>query len=90
MLESELSKFYDDQVPFKTISEEAKINYEGIEYMSYYKQIKTDFNKIDSLAVFSVKWKEDINSNILQVQEQKLNLWLKKRLELDTLKVVRE
>lgn len=90
LLESELSKFYDDQVPFKTISEEAKINYEGIEYMSYYKQIKTDFNKIDSLAVFSVKWKEDINSKILQEQEQKLNLWLKKRLELDTLKVVRE
>ena len=90
LLESELSKFYDDQVPFKTISEEAKINYEGIEHMSYYKQIKTDFNKIDSLAVFSVKWKEDINSKILQGQEQKLNLWLKKRLDLDTLKVVRE
>ncbi|MDX5585116.1 MAG: DUF389 domain-containing protein [Aureibaculum sp.] len=90
LLESELSKFYDDQVPFKTISEEAKINYEGIERMSYYKQIKTDFNKIDSLAVFSVKWKEDINSKILQGQEQKLNLWLKKRLDLDTLKVVRE
>ena len=90
LLESELSKFYDDQVPFRTISEEAKINYEGIERMSYYKQIKTDFNKIDSLAVFSVKWKEDINSKILKEQEQKLNLWLKKRLELDTLKVVRE
>ncbi len=90
LLESELSKFYDDQVPFKTISEEAKINYEGIEQMSYYKQIKTDFNKIDSLAVFSVKWKEDFNSKTLLEQEQKLNLWLKKRLDLDTLKVVRE
>jgi len=90
LLEGELSKFYDDQVPFKTISEEAKINYEGIEHMSYYKQIKTDFNKIDSLAVFSVKWKEDFNSKTLLEQEQKLNLWLKKRLELDTLKVVRE
>ena len=58
--------------------------------MSYYKQIKTDFNKIDSLAVFSVKWKEDISSISLQEQEQKLNLWLKKRLALDTLRVVRE
>ena len=90
LLESELSKFYSTQVPFKTISEEAKINYDGIEQMSYYKQIKTDFNKIDSLTVFSIKWKEGFNSKTLAEQEQKLNLWLKKRLVLDTLKVVRE
>lgn len=90
LLESELSKYFDDQVPFKVISEEAKIIYEGIEEMSYYKQIKTDFSKIDSLAVFSIKWKEEVDSKNLQVQEEKLKLWLKKRLELDTLKVVRE
>ena len=90
LLESELPKYYDDQIPFKTISEESKINYDGIEEMSYYRQIKTDFNKIDSLNVFSVKWKKGLNSKDLINQEQKLNLWLKKRLELDTLKVVRE
>ena len=90
LLESELSKFYEDQVPFKTISEESKINYDGIEEMSYYRQIKTDFNKIDSLNVFSVKWKKDLDNKDLMNQEQKLNLWLKKRLELDNLKVVRE
>ena len=90
LLESELSKYFDDQVPFKVISEEAKIIYEGIEEMSYYKQIKTDFSKIDSLAVFSIKWKEEVDPKNLQVQEEKLKLWLKKRLELDTLKVVRE
>lgn len=90
LLESELSKFYSAQIPFKSISEEAKINYDGIEQMSYYKQIKTDFNKIDSLAVFSIKWKEGFNNKTLAEQEQRLNLWLKKRLALDTLKVVRE
>jgi len=90
LLESELSKYYEEQVPFKTISEESKINYDGIEEMSYYRQIKTDFNKIDSLNVFSVKWKKDLDNKDLMNQEQKLNLWLKKRLELDNLKVVRE
>ena len=90
LLESELSKYFDDQVPFKVISEEAKIIYEGIEEMSYYKQIKTDFSKIDSLAVFSIKWKEEVDPKNLKAQEEKLKLWLKKRLELDTLKVVRE
>jgi len=90
LLESEISRYFDDQVPFKVISEEAKIIYEGIEEMSYYKQIKTDFSKIDSLAVFSIKWKEEVDPKKLQAQEEKLKLWLKKRLELDTLKVVRE
>ncbi len=90
LLESELSKFYDKQVPFKSVSEEAKIVFGNIEQMSYYKQIKTDFKKIDSLAVFSIKWKENIKRKVKEQQEQKLRLWLKKRLELDTLKVVRE
>ena len=82
LLESELSKFYEDQVPFKTISEESKINYDGIEEMSYYRQIKTDFNKIDSLNVFSVKWKKDLDNKDLMNQEQKLNLWLKKKVRI--------
>lgn len=98
LLETELSKFYDSQVPFKIVSEEAKIIYEGIEQMSYYKQISTSFNKLDSIHfnkldsinVFSVKWKNNIKRKIREQQEQKLKLWLKKRLELDTLKVVRE
>lgn len=98
LLETELSKFYDGQVPFKTISEEAKIIYEEIEQLSYYKQISTSFNKldsihfnkIDSINVFSVKWKNNIKRKIREQQEQKLKQWLKKRLELDTLKVVKE
>ncbi len=90
LLESELSNFYDNQVPFKTISDETKINYDGIEALSYYKQIKTDFNSIDSLAVFSVKWKENIKRKMQEQQEQKLKSWLKVRLKLDTLVVVRE
>ncbi len=98
LLESELSKFYDTQVPFKTVSEEAQIIYEDIEQLSYYKQISISFNKLDSvhfnkmdsIDVFSVTWKNNVKRKILEQQEQKLKLWLKKRLKLDTLKVVRE
>jgi uncharacterized hydrophobic protein (TIGR00271 family) len=98
LLETELSKFYDGQVPFKAISDEAKIIYEGIEQMSYYKQISISFNKLDSIHfnkldsinVFSVKWKDNIKRKIREQEEQNLKLWLKKRLKLDTLKVVNE
>ncbi|HHC79465.1 MAG TPA: DUF389 domain-containing protein [Flavobacteriia bacterium] len=98
LLESELSKFYKEIVPFKTVSEEAKINYEDLERLSYYKQISRSFdkkdsihyNKMDSINVFSVKWKSHVKRKKLENEEKKLKLWLKKRLALDTLKVVRE
>lgn len=90
LLENELNKFYRDQIPFKSVSEEAKINYNGIEQMSYAKKVVTNFSKIDSIAFFSIKWKDNLGKNELDQQEQKLKLWLKTRLELDTLKVVRE
>ncbi len=98
LLETELSKFYKAVVPFKTISEEATIIYDGIEQMSYYKQISRSFNKqdslryhkMDSIDVFSVRWKKEVKKKVKDLQEEKLRLWLKKRLELDTLKMVRE
>jgi uncharacterized hydrophobic protein (TIGR00271 family) len=90
LLESELSKFYNEIVPFKEVSEEAKINYDAIEGMSYYKEITTDFNKIDSIAVFSIKWKDNTRQKTKEDQEKRLKLWLKKRLELDTLKVIQK
>ena len=98
LLEVELSKYYKAIVPFKSVSDEAQIIYDGIDQLSYYKQISTSFNKtdslrynkIDSIDVFSVKWKEKAKKKRIEAQEEKLKLWLKKRLKLDTLKVVRE
>ncbi|MET2985547.1 TIGR00341 family protein [Aureibaculum conchae] len=90
LLESELNKFYKDQIPFQSVSEEAKINYEGIEKMSYAKKVVTDFSKIDSIAFFSIEWKKELKQQEINQQEAKLKLWLKTRLALDTLKIIRE
>ena len=90
LLENELAKFYKDQVPFKNISEEARIIYGDMVKMSYYNRIETDFTKIDSIPVFSIKWKDKIDKKTIKEQEMKLNLWLKTRLKLDTLTIVRE
>lgn len=90
LLENELAKFYKDRVPFKNISEEARIIYENMVKMSYYNRIETDFTKIDSIPVFSIQWKEGVDTMAIRQQELKLNLWLRTRLKLDTLKIVRE
>ncbi|MFT4684651.1 MAG: putative hydrophobic protein (TIGR00271 family) [Urechidicola sp.] len=86
LLEAELNTYY--KVPFSNISQEAKINYTGLKTLSYANVITTNFKSTDTLSVFTTTWYDSIPNN--QEQELKLKLWLKTRLSLDTLKVMRE
>jgi len=89
-LETELRNQFDNKIPFLKISEEAKINYDGLEEISYSNVIKTNFKKVDTLTIFNVKWFDSIPKKLIIKQEQKLYSWLKTRLELDTLNVIRK
>ena len=60
LLESELSKYYDSQIPFIQISKEAQINYTGLSQLSYAKLINTTFNAVDTITVFNAKWYDSI------------------------------
>lgn len=87
ILETELSKHFKSQIPFKQISEEAQINYSGLEALSYANLVSTDFKKIDTITVFNTKWYDSVPNT--QLQEVQLKKWLKTRLELDTLIVTK-
>jgi len=89
-LENALNSEFNNKVPFLKISEEAKINYDGLQEISYSHRIKTNFSKVDTLAVFNVKWFDSISKDIVKTEEIKLGKWLKTRLSLDTLLVVKE
>jgi uncharacterized hydrophobic protein (TIGR00271 family) len=82
LLETELSKYYDSQIPFIQISKEAQINYIGLEQLSYAKYVKTNFNTVDTIVVFNAKWNDSIVSS--EPQKVLLKKWLKTRLNLDT------
>jgi len=87
MLESEISKYFSDQIPFIQISKEAQINYNGLAEISYSKQITTNFKNIDTINVFNTKWYDSVPN--ISLQEIKLEKWLKTRLNLDTLVVIK-
>jgi len=76
------------EFPFLQISEEAKINYKGLQSISYANKITTDFNKIDTIAVFSTQWYDSVPT--IKEDFDKLQLWLKTRLDLDTIVVLKE
>lgn len=81
MLETELKKY--SAVPFVQISREAQINYNGLRTLGYARQISTNFDKVDTLHVFTATWYDSIPETIQQ--EKLLKKWLKTRLQLDTL-----
>ncbi|RNC89234.1 MAG: DUF389 domain-containing protein [Allomuricauda sp.] len=84
-----LSSAASQQIPFQEISAEARINHENLAELGFSYKIKTDFNKLDTVPVFEVKWKQGVSSGQLEKDQKKLADWLKLRLQNDKLQVKR-
>ncbi len=86
-LENKIAILTLQNVPFKQLSEELKINYEGVEAFSYSNKITTNYQKTDTLPVINISWKKDVPIKERRAQLQKIQAWLKYKLKLDTLQV---
>ena len=84
----QLTKLERNYIPFEDLSKEVKINYETIDQFSYASLINSNFVKIDTLAVFTVKWNDSLTTAESRAKDKvKLERWLKLKLKLDTLLV---
>lgn len=87
-LEDEITKLtIKDNIPFETISKELKVTFDGLQKFSYSKRVSTNFEKTDTLPVFSVSWDKAILSRDRVTNMKKMENLLKIRLKLDTLAV---
>jgi uncharacterized hydrophobic protein (TIGR00271 family) len=87
-LEDEIAKLtVKDKIPFEQISKELRITFEGIENFSYSKRVSTNFEKTDTLPVFSVTWDNNVRSKARANNMEKMASILKLRLNMDTLVV---
>ena len=84
-LEDEISFMKVKNFPFKQLSDEIKINYEGLESFGFSNKITTNFNKIDTLPVVSLRWKDDIPLQKRKEDSGKIERWIKLKMKLDTL-----
>jgi uncharacterized hydrophobic protein (TIGR00271 family) len=82
---TKLSRLERDIIPFQEICIEAKINYENLETISYASTLRSNFSKIDTLAVFNVTWNDSISKENEAKDMKKLYEWLKYKLKRDTL-----
>lgn len=88
LLEAELkrlNKLNARQIPFQDISAEAQTNYENLEYLAFSNAIRTDFKKLDTVAVFEAKWKREARRAEVLKDAKKLHSWLKIRLKDSTI-----
>lgn len=84
---AQLSQLEKDQIPFQDLCDEATINYENLQGLSYSKTLVSDFQKIDTLSMFTAKWADTVPQNVIQKDKARLYQWLKFKLKVDTLVV---
>ncbi|MFD1162672.1 MULTISPECIES: TIGR00341 family protein [Hwangdonia] len=86
----QLSQYEQNYIPFEGLTNEVEINYENIDEFSYAKVINTNFKKTDTLSVFSVKWIDSLTNESVRAKErEKLEKWLKLKLNTNKLEVKR-
>lgn len=86
-LDKELRKYKSSDIGFGELSKEIKINYENLEQIVYSKEFISDFNKVDTVTVVSVKWKSDIRKREKELEEQRLQKYLEARLKVKSIKI---
>jgi len=82
---AKLSMLEADQIPFESIAEEARINYDGLKGLSFSIKLVSDFNNIDTLTVFTAKWKDSLPPAKVSADKKRLYEWLKFKVPADSL-----
>lgn len=86
----ELSKLEKNHIDLNALLDEMKISYDKIDQFTYANVINSNFKKMDTLRVFSVKWVDSLTNEKFRDQDkERLEKWLKYKLKLDTLVVKR-
>jgi len=88
---SQLSKFERNDIDFPDLTNEVKAFSENVEQISFSNVITSNFTKVDTLSVFSVKWIDSLtNAQTRESERIRLEKWLRVKLsKLDTLVVRR-
>lgn len=91
---NELIQKERDTVPFSSIKNEIKIQYPKLEKFAFAQSIETSLTidsieQRDTIPTFLLKWNKKIRNRELQQKEKQISNWLKVRLRMDTVRVIR-
>ncbi len=86
-LEKDLRKYYANDIRFDRIIKEIQINYDDLQSISFAREYRSDFEKMDTINIISVKWKAKVRNKNKKDQEQKLKEWLEQRLKIKNIEI---
>ncbi|MBT0607481.1 DUF389 domain-containing protein [Aequorivita echinoideorum] len=86
-LEDQIAIIKVQNLAFGDLSQELKLNYEGVETFSFSNKITTDFKRTDTIPVVSLQWKKGVSSRERRENSEKIKAWLKFKMKLDTLQI---
>ena len=84
---SDLEKLSREKLIFNSLSKEVKIIYPSLKQFEVFETIKTDFNSIDTILVFSLKWDEKLNIDEKIKLNKNIQGWLEFQLEDDKFEI---
>lgn len=87
-LENQIALIKVKNIPFKQLSDEIQINYEGLSSFGFSNKIMTNFQKVDTLPVITLGWKNEVPIKKRKEDAKKIEKWIKLKMKLDTLVIV--
>jgi uncharacterized hydrophobic protein (TIGR00271 family) len=86
-LEKDLRRYYANEIHFDRILKEIQINYDDLQSISFAREYRSDFDKMDTINIVSVKWKAKVRNKNKKDQEKKLKQWLEQRLKIKNIEI---
>jgi len=77
-----------EYIPLEVIGKETKSLFKNIEGLGYANLMETNFKITDTLPTFIIKWKKYTPSSLKRKQANIFTQWIKKRMQLDTVKII--
>ena len=84
---SDLENLSKEKLIFNSLSKEVRIIYPYLREFEVFETIKTDFNSIDTILVFSLKWDNNLDQNEKIKLNQNIKNWLEFQLDDDVFEI---
>ena len=80
---NDLESLSREKLIFNSLANEIKIIYPDLNEFEVFETIKTDFNAIDTVLVFNLRWNEELQNDVKLKLNKNVKSWLKFQLESD-------
>lgn len=77
----QVSKLVKYNGEFDKITKEIKINYPSVKSVAVSNQIITNFEKTDTIALWTIEWEKNIREGDKKEMSERILKWMQKRLD---------